>query len=203
MQERADDIRGSHFQVRFCPDYWHDPFRSSCGPIARVTTFGGTTTFSVAATGNPAPSFQWQRKAVGSTVWANVPAGGDYPGVMTNTLTISNVTGGMDGDQFRAAIINNVGDVFSEPAALTLSRARISNLSVLTDIASAGDSFTMGYVVGGAGTSGSTSILVRAAGPSLVPSGVSAVLDDPRLELFAGANRISENDNWGGTNVGT
>jgi hypothetical protein len=53
-------------------------------------------------------------------------------------------------------------------------------------------------VVGGAGTGGGKALLVRAAGPSLSALGVTGVLDDPRLELFAGSAPLGANDNWGG-----
>jgi hypothetical protein len=69
----------------------------------------------------------------------------------------------------------------------------------MSEVATAGDSFTLGYVVGGAGTTGSKSLLIRAAGPALTPLGVPGVLADPRLELFAGSTKTGENDNWGGT----
>ena len=78
-------------------------------------------------------------------------------------------------------------------------RARLSNLAILSDIAAAGDSFTLGYVVGGAGTTGSKALLIRAAGPSLVPLRVPSPLADPQLEFFSGSNKTGENDNWGGT----
>ena len=78
---------------------------------------------------------------------------------------------------------------------------RIVNLSVLTsiDAASGPDaSLTLGFVVGGRGTSGRKPLLVRAGGPSLARFGVSDPLSDSRIELFNGATKIAENDNWGG-----
>lgn len=80
-----------------------------------------------------------------------------------------------------------------------LASSRIINLSILTPIAAPGDSFTMGYVVGGSGTAGAKPLVIRAAGPSLGALGVTGTLDDPRLELFAGPTRTIENDNWGGS----
>jgi hypothetical protein len=79
--------------------------------------------------------------------------------------------------------------------------ARLVNLSILTSLDSTGDTFTMGYVVGGAGTTGSKPILIRAAGPTLgaAPFNISGALNDPKIELFAGANKATENDNWGGS----
>lgn len=76
--------------------------------------------------------------------------------------------------------------------------SRLTNLSVLAPIVG-GDSFTVGYVVGGGGTSGSKNLVLRAVGPSLYPLGVSDVLADPKLERYAGATKTGENDNWGGS----
>jgi hypothetical protein len=88
------------------------------------------------------------------------------------------------------------------PLPVSGPSARLVNLSVLTNVTSAGN-FTMGYVVGGAGTSGSKPILIRAAGPTLgaAPFNISGTLGDPRLELFAGTTKTTENDNWGGTSA--
>lgn len=80
-------------------------------------------------------------------------------------------------------------------------RARLINLSILSDIATAGDAFTVGFVVGGAGTTGTKSVLIRAAGPALTPLGLTGALADPRLELFAGTTKTGENNNWGGTAI--
>jgi hypothetical protein len=79
------------------------------------------------------------------------------------------------------------------------SFSRLTNLSVLAPILGAGDFFTVGYVVGGSGTSGSKNVMLRAAGPSLSPLGVSGGLADPKLERFAGSTKTGENDNWGGS----
>ncbi len=79
------------------------------------------------------------------------------------------------------------------------SFGRLTNLSVLAPILGAGDSFTVGYVVGGSGTSGTKPVVLRAVGPSLSPLGVSGILADPKLERFAGSTRTGENDNWGGS----
>lgn len=75
---------------------------------------------------------------------------------------------------------------------------RLINLSVLTSLDSPTDEFTLGYVVGGNGTSGTKPLVLRAAGPSLGALGVPGTLNDPTMEIFAGANRTGANDNWGG-----
>lgn len=88
-------------------------------------------------------------------------------------------------------------------SALVTSPGRLINLSILTDLAD-GDSFTMGFVVGGAGTTGPKALLARAAGPSLTPLGVTGAHPDPKLELFAGTTKLRENDNWeGAAAIGT
>lgn len=79
-----------------------------------------------------------------------------------------------------------------------VNTSRLTNLSILTQIAAPGDFFTMGYVVGGSGTSGAKPLVIRAAGPALGALGVPGTLDDPKLELFAGQTPAGANDNWGG-----
>lgn len=75
---------------------------------------------------------------------------------------------------------------------------RLGNLSVLTRLPTAGDSFTLGYVVAGTGPK---PLVIRAAGPSLGALGVPDTVEDPKIELFTGAARSGENDNWGGGDV--
>lgn len=77
--------------------------------------------------------------------------------------------------------------------------AYLVNLSVLTALTRASDSFTLGYVVGGAEATAAKPLLIRAAGPSLVTLGVAGALADPKIELFSNSTKLSENDNWGGS----
>ena len=79
-----------------------------------------------------------------------------------------------------------------------VNTSRLTNLSILTSIAANGDAFTLGYFIGGSGTTGSKPLVIRAAGPSLGALGVPGTLEDPKLELFAGSVKTAENDNWGG-----
>ena len=101
--------------------------------------------------------------------------------------------------------VGTSGGIFSAaltvpPVVVATNPARLINLSVLTEIATVGDDFTLGYVVGGGGTFGAKPLVIRAAGPSLGAFGVPGTLDDPKFELFAGSTKTSENDNWGGSN---
>lgn len=158
-------------------------------PQSRSAVAGGSVTFAVAASGS-GNTYQWRKDGV------------NIAGATAATLTLTNLTDANVGS-YSVVIANSDGTVTSNIATLTLVNAsaagRLINLSVLTSIASAGDSFTLGYVVGGDGTSGAKSLVVRAAGPSLGALGVPGTLDDPKMELFAGSTKTGENDNWGGS----
>jgi hypothetical protein len=54
-------------------------------------------------------------------------------------------------------------------------------------------------VVGGAGTSGTKALVVRASGPALAALGVPGTLPDPQLSVRTGQTVAAFNDNWGGT----
>lgn len=164
-------------------------------PVATAAVVGRSTTLYVVATGT-GNTYQW-RKDTGP--------GGSYVAIAGATAalyTIPTVTATSAGN-YTVVITNTVGTKTSDPIALTLVTAekagRLINLSVLTDIASATDEFTLGYVVGGAATTGSKPLVIRAAGPSLGALGVPGTLADPKLETFAGATKTGENDNWGGS----
>lgn len=171
-------------------------------PATQSVGTTGTVSFTVVATGTPAPSsYQWRRNG---TPLGNGPtgSGSSVSGATTATLTLSNVTAA-DAGNYTVVVANSVGQATSAPATLSVTAAppmsRIINLSILTGIDVAGDSFTMGYVVGGSGTAGAKPLVIRAAGPSLAALGVGGTLNDPKFELFAGSTKTSENDNWGGS----
>jgi hapalindole H/12-epi-hapalindole U/12-epi-fischerindole U synthase len=85
-----------------------------------------------------------------------------------------------------------------EPPSPAAGPTRLSNLSILTALATRGENFALGFVVGGAGTGGPKPLVIRAAGPSLGAFGIGGLLDDPLLEFFSGPTKTGENDNWGG-----
>jgi hypothetical protein len=84
---------------------------------------GASATFSVAASGTPAPSFQWQRQAAGDSAWSNLSDGGAYAGTGSATLTIGVATPAMNGDQFRCVATNVAGTATSAAALLTVNPA--------------------------------------------------------------------------------
>jgi hypothetical protein len=92
------------------------------------------------------------------------------------------------------------GDVLYTRVNVTAtSFAAITNLSIFTNITAADPLFTVGTVIGGAGTSGNKALLIRAAGPSLAALGVGGTLADSKLDVFSGQTVTASNDNWGGT----
>ena len=96
--------------------------------------------------------------------------------------------------------LTNVVEAFlpgPDPLSPPVDPGRIANVSVLATL-TAGETFSLGFVVGGEGAAGPKPLLIRAVGPSLAPFIGNGALEDPRLELFTGASRTGENDNWGG-----
>jgi hypothetical protein len=79
--------------------------------------------------------------------------------------------------------------------------SRLANLSVLTALTSRTDSFTVGYVASGASVANPKPLVIRAAGPALGALGFPGTIDDPKLELFAGPTKTSENEDWGGSSA--
>jgi len=119
------------------------------------------------------------------------------PGATSATFTLSNAQPG-DAGAYTVVISGIAGSVTSTAANLTVSYSRLLNLSLLTTVTSSNSLFTIGTVIGGAGSSGGKPLLVRAAGPSLTQLGVVGVRPDPKLDLFSGQMVIATNDNRAG-----
>ena len=90
-------------------------------PTNQTVVAGQSATFTVAATGNPAPTYQWQRSTDGGSTWANLANDTSYSGVTTAALTISSPTAVMNANQFRCLVSNSVASVVSSPAVLTVN----------------------------------------------------------------------------------
>jgi N-acyl-D-amino-acid deacylase len=153
---------------------------------------GASVTLAPTITSLTSPTFQWHKD------------GAALVGATGVTLTLPSVTAASAGN-YHLVATNTAGSTVSVPGTLSVgpvvSTGRLVNLSILTGLADSTDSFTMGYVVGGAGTVGAKPLLVRAAGPSLGALGVPGTLADPKLELFAGASKTGENNDWGGSST--
>ncbi len=154
-------------------------------PAGATVVAGDSASFTAAATGTAPFAYQWLRD------------GSPVPAATNAVLTLASALLS-DAGSYAVRISNSAGVVTSQAATLTVTAvSRISNLSVLTALGAPPESFTLGYVVGGTGGI-SKPLVIRAAGPSLAAVGVAGALDDPRLEFFAGTQKVGENDNWDG-----
>jgi hypothetical protein len=79
-------------------------------PAAQSATVGDTVTLNVAATGDPAPAYQWRKD------------GSDLAGATSAALTLANVTIA-DAGSYTVVVSNSAGSVTSDPAPLTVNPA--------------------------------------------------------------------------------
>jgi uncharacterized delta-60 repeat protein len=87
-------------------------------PLSQTVTTGGSVVFVAAATGSPAPTYQWQINA--GAGWSNLANGLEFAGVQTTNLTVSNVPPAFEGRQFRVVVSNTAGASMSSAASLTV-----------------------------------------------------------------------------------
>ena len=166
-------------------------------PQAQVAAVGGSARLYVQALGAGALAYQWRKNGVA------------IPGATADTLNLGGLTtadaAGYD------VVVSDAGSgtrLTSAAAAITLAPAgspgRLSSLSVLTSVTAESPFFTVGTAIGGAGTSGTKPVLLRAAGPALTKLGVGGVLADPSISLYSDADSVTPlavNDDWAGAPV--
>ena len=155
--------------------------------IAQTPT---TVVFSAAASGFPAPTYQWR--------FNNSPiAGATSPRLV--------VSGATTAGNYTCVATNSAGNATSQAAVLTVQATsnpgRLGNLSVLTAAGNGSKPLTVGFEVGGAGTGGTQTLLLRGDGPLLAgaPFNQTDTLADPVIQLFAQGSGtvLATNDNWG------
>lgn len=75
-----------------------------------------------------------------------------------------------------------------------LSHSTLGNISTRGSVGTQDDILIAGFIVGDVGSS---TVVVRALGPSLTAYGVSGVLSDPTLEIYdSSGSLIASNNNW-------
>jgi hypothetical protein len=75
-----------------------------------------------------------------------------------------------------------------------LSNSKLGNISTRGSVGTLDNVLISGFIVGDVGSS---TVVVRAIGPSLAPLGVSGVLSDPTLTIYdSTGTAIATNDNW-------
>jgi hypothetical protein len=87
-------------------------------PANQAVKKGQTAQFIVAASGFPAPAYQWQISTNGGSTWSNLPNTAPFSGVTTTTLTVSNATLAMNGTRYRCVATNIAGSAASNAATL-------------------------------------------------------------------------------------
>ncbi len=75
----------------------------------------------------------------------------------------------------------------------TGSDVRLVNVSARNRVGTGADILIVGFGVAGSGSKG---VLIRAIGPRLADYGVAATLANPRLELYRGQTKVTDNDDW-------
>jgi hypothetical protein len=73
---------------------------------------------------------------------------------------------------------------------------RFTNLSARNKVGTGANILIAGFTLTGSGT---RNLLIRAVGSKLSDFGVSGVLTDPKLEIYSGSTKLTENDNWSAT----
>jgi hypothetical protein len=162
-------------------------------PSSQTIANGSTVVFSFPVSGAPTPTFQWFLN--GSAV----------PSATSSTLVISGATAANAGT-YTCVATNSSGSATSGPAQLavvaTSDPGRLINLSARAQVGTGANIIFAGFVSGGAGTSGTQSVLVRGSGPAIAaaPFNVPGTLPDPELQVFNSAQvSIDTNTAWGGT----
>jgi len=148
---------------------------------------GGTVALEAVASNSP--TYQWMLNGSTPVAGATDPilllsdarsAVGSYTCVATNAM------GSATSNAATVSIVN------------TTNIGRLVNISCRATVGTGGNILIAGFVVGGSGTAGSESLLIRGSGPALVPFGVGGTLADPQLQIFSGQTSLGTNDGWAG-----
>ncbi len=89
-------------------------------PGDRVIALGADTTFSVTATADSAPDYQWQRLPAGAAAWTDVANDAVFSGATSPTLSLDSPAYESSGDQFRCVATAGGASAVSDAALLVL-----------------------------------------------------------------------------------
>lgn len=101
------DVGGSVYRVIYSAN---DPPAITTHPANRTVALNQTATFTVAATGTPPLTYEWQRNTI------PIPGGPNTP-----SYTTPPATPGDDGSLFRCRVVNAYGEATSNEALLTVT----------------------------------------------------------------------------------
>jgi hypothetical protein len=131
-------------------------------PTNQTVTEGQTATFTVVATGSPAPSYQWQKGGV------------NIGGATSSSYTTPPTVAGDDGSTFDVVVSNTAASVTSNTATLTVNPLSVTVLSVSPTSVTGGASSTGTVTLNGAAPAAGI-VVVLSAHPSFasLPSSVT------------------------------
>src|SRR5262249_6605018 len=89
-------------------------------PASQGVTAGNSASFTVAASGLPAPGYRWQVSTDGGTSWTALTDSASYSGTATATLTVTSSPVSLNGTRYRAVAANGIGSATSTAATLTV-----------------------------------------------------------------------------------
>jgi sugar lactone lactonase YvrE len=90
-------------------------------PVAEQLTIPGQNAAFTVAVGGSSATYQWQQMPAGGTTWSNLSDNGAYSGSATASLTVTNATTAMSGNQFQCVISLSGGVVTtSTPSVLVV-----------------------------------------------------------------------------------
>ena len=164
-------------------------------PSSQTVLSGSTVVFTANASGSPAPIYRWYFNGNA------LSDGNGISGSATALLVISGVTAATAGNYYCIAN-NSAGALQSRTATLSIISTpdvgRLTNISCRAQVGTGSNILIAGFAVGGTGTSGSESLLIRGSGPALVPFGVVGTLPDPQLQLYSDSTVLGTNNGWSG-----
>lgn len=153
----------------------------STAPVGSTVSVGDAIRLSVAASGSPAPTYQWQKNGV------------NIAGATQSTFTIATAAP-TDSGTYDVVLTNAAGTTATVPVLVTVKYSQLINLSTRGFIP-AGGALTTGFVLRG---SVDKAVVVRGVGPTLNGFGVTNPLTNPQLAVIAQstAQTLAFNDGW-------
>jgi len=170
-------------------------------PVSQAISNGSTVVFQAGAGGSPAPTYQWYFNG------GPLATGAGIASATGGTLVIQGATSASAGTYYCVAT-NSSGSAQSGSATLsvisTANVGRLVNISCRAQVGTGANVLIAGFVVGGGGTSGTESLLIRGSGPALAAFGVAGTLPDPELQLFLSnpngtSTLLQTNNGWAGS----
>jgi hypothetical protein len=156
-------------------------------PIS-VSVPGGTVALQAVATNSPTYQWMWN----GTTPVA---------GATSSTLLLTDAAAHVG--SYTCVATNSAGPTTSNAATVSIDNTtnigRLVNISCRSTVGTGANILIAGFVVGGSGTTGTESLLIRGSGPALAAFGVSGTLPDPQLQLYSGTTVLGSNDGWAGS----